>query len=279
MLIQWGNNFSPTWKGMKMKKNLIALALLAAMTAPAFAETAPEPAAEKPASPHTLTGNLSLVSDYRFRGIDQTFGKPALQGGFDYAHSSGFYAGNWNSNVNSGAGFPEANLEMDFYGGYKTSFGDFSIDVGAIYYYYPGSDAAPLGASGTVDNKEVYLGVSWKFLSLKYSHAIDEYFDVPNTKNSGYWDLSASQAFGDGWGVNAHVGRMKVKGVSNADYTDWKLGVTKDIAGYVLGLSYIGTNAKGNSGEFYSFGNDLPGATKTKDAGRDIVVVSLSKTF
>lgn len=258
-----------------MRKTVIASALFAASVLPSLA--AAQTAA--PADDYTITGNVSLINDYRFRGITQTMKKPALQGGFDFSHASGFYLGNWNSNVSEYAGFPGGNLEMDFYGGYKTSFGDFGVDVGAIYYYYPGSDAAPLGASGTVDNKEVYLGVSWKFLSLKYSHAIDEYFDLPNTKNSGYWDLSASQAFGDGWGVNAHVGRMKVKGVSNADYTDWKLGVTKDIAGYVLGLSYIGTNAKGNSGEFYSFGNDLPGATKTRDAGRDIVIASLSKTF
>jgi uncharacterized protein (TIGR02001 family) len=77
-------------------------------------------------------------SSYRFRGIDQTYGQPALQGGIDYSHESGIYVGNWNSNVNSGAGFAEGNLEMDFYGGWKKSFGDFGLDLGAIYYYYPG---------------------------------------------------------------------------------------------------------------------------------------------
>jgi uncharacterized protein (TIGR02001 family) len=109
----------------------------------------PLKAAEAAASrhTHTLTGNVGLFSSYRFRGIDQTFGKPALQGGFDYSHASGIYVGNWNSNVSSGAGFPEGNLEMDFYGGYKTTIGDFGIDVGGLYYYYPGSDAAPLSGS------------------------------------------------------------------------------------------------------------------------------------
>jgi nitrogen regulatory protein P-II 2 len=134
-----------------------------------------------PASPHTLAGNLGIYSSYRFRGIDQTFGKPALQGGFDYSHSSGIYLGNWNSNVSEGAGFPDANLEMDFYGGYKFSVGDFGIDVGAIYYYYPGSDAgvgtlfSPANNksgkvhSGGVSNTELYVGATWKFLSAKYS--------------------------------------------------------------------------------------------------------------
>ena len=112
---------------------VVVLALAAGLSAFALAE-------EAPASEHTLTGNFGLFSSYRFRGIDQTSGKPALQGGFDYSHASGFYAGNWNSNVSSGAGYPEGNLEMDFYGGYKASFGNFGIDVGGLYYYYPGTD-------------------------------------------------------------------------------------------------------------------------------------------
>ena len=113
----------------------------------------------------------------RFRGIAQTFEKPALQGGFDYSHSSGIYLGNWNSNSNEGAGFPSANLEMDFYGGWKRAFGDFGLDVGAIYYMYPGSDVnagngtgplvnprdATKTHTGKVDNKEFYIGGSWKW--------------------------------------------------------------------------------------------------------------------
>src|SRR5574343_185561 len=135
-----------------MKKSLIALALVGAFAAPAFAEEA------APTPEHTLTGNVGLFSSYRFRGIDQTFGKPALQGGIDYSHSSGFYVGNWNSNVSSGAGFPDGNLEMDFYGGYKTSIGDVGLDIGGIVYYYPGSEAKVLGLradSGAVTNKEI----------------------------------------------------------------------------------------------------------------------------
>ncbi len=106
-----------------MKKLLLATLVASVLAGPAFAQaTAPKPV---PASP--LTANLSLVSSYRFRGIDQTFGKPALQGGVDYTHASGLYVGNWNSNVSSGAGFPDGNLEMDFYGGYKTTLGDFAV--------------------------------------------------------------------------------------------------------------------------------------------------------
>jgi len=111
-----------------MRKSILALSVAAALSVPGLA-VAQTPAAA--ASPHTITGNVGLFSEYRFRGLSQTFEKPALQGGFDYAHSSGFYAGNWNSNVSETL-FSGASLEMDFYGGFKKSFGDFGMDVGAI---------------------------------------------------------------------------------------------------------------------------------------------------
>ena len=95
-----------------MRKSVLSAAVAAALTVPTLA------AAQTPApAPSPFTGNISLVSDYRFRGITQTFEEPALQGGVDYAHASGLYLGNWNSNVSPGAGFPGGNLEMDFYGG------------------------------------------------------------------------------------------------------------------------------------------------------------------
>ena len=281
-----------------MKKSLIALSLVAAFAAPAFAEEAAAPVSE-----HTVTGNVGVFSSYRFRGIDQTNGKPAIQGGIDYSHSSGLYVGNWNSNVSSGAGYPDGNIEMDFYGGYKTTFGDFGLDVGGLYYYYPGSDAKPLSgtnakhtdknASGTVHNGELYIAGSWKFLSLKYSHAVTNYFNLPDSKGTGYLDLSANYDLGDGWGINGHVGHLFAKdykynttGNQSISYTDWKVGVTKDVgAGWIVGASYVGTNAQGscNTGEFYCFytslGSDGSHSSKTKDAGRDIVVLSVSKTF
>jgi uncharacterized protein (TIGR02001 family) len=125
------NNHERIIMKTSLGSTLLATAVSCALTFPAASHAQTAPAAE--ASPHTLTANIGLYSSYRFRGIDQTFGKPALQGGFDYAHSSGFYLGNWNSNVNSGAGYPSGNLEMDFYGGWKGTWGDWGLDVGAIY--------------------------------------------------------------------------------------------------------------------------------------------------
>lgn len=284
-----------------MHKSVASLAVCAALALPAIA------AAQAPA-PSPVTGNLSLVSDYRFRGISQTFEKPALQGGFDYSHASGLYLGNWNSNISEGAGFPAGNLEMDFYGGWKKSFGDVGLDLGAIYYYYPGTDAntargttfanprdATKTFNGTVDNKEVYIGASWKWLAAKWYYAFDDYFSLPGTKGSNYLDLSATYDFGGGWGLVGHFGKLNLKGwstgtdLTKGDYSDWKIGVTKDIAGWVFGAAYVDTNAKGSCSAgnpgFYCFANDLPSPAvgtagiKYKDAGEATIVLSVSKTF
>jgi len=277
-----------------------ALAALCCAAAPQLANAqAAAPAAAAPASPHTFTGNLGLVSDYRFRGISQTFKQPAIQGGFDYSHTSGFYAGNWDSNVNSGAGFPGGSIEMDFYGGWKQTWGDWGLDLGTIYYYYPGTDATTANFpanpkngkthGGNVHNWEVYVGGSWKWLSLKYSHAVSDYFSLPDTKGSSYLDLSGTYDLGDGWGIVGHLGSFHLDNwhtntdLTKGSYTDWKLGVTKDLSGWILGASYIDTNAKGscnlaNPG-FYCFGNSAAGATKYKDASSGTLVLSVSKTF
>jgi uncharacterized protein (TIGR02001 family) len=288
-----------------MRNTVLAIAAVAAMSLPTFAAAQQAAAAQ---SPHTFTGNIALVSDYRFRGISQTFEKPALQGGFDYAHSSGIYLGNWNSNVNEGAGFPQGNLEMDFYGGWKKAFGDFGLDIGAIYYYYPGTDANTARGTnivnlrdntkvhtGKIDNKEVYIGGSWKWLSLKWFYSLDDYFSLPGTDKSHYLDFAANYDMGGGWGIVGHIGRLRLKGWDNGtdlgkgSYTDWKIGVTKDVSGWVFGAAYVDTNAKGSCNPanpgFYCFANDLPSPAvgtagiKYKDAGRGTIVLSVSKTF
>jgi uncharacterized protein (TIGR02001 family) len=263
-----------------MRKLVLPLALVASASLTGTA-TAQQAAATPPPPP--VTGNMTLVSDYRFRGISQTLGHPAIQGGFDYAHASGLYLGNWNSNVSSAAGYPGGNIEMDFYGGYKKAFGDLGLDVGAIYYYYPGSDASFLGNphttktnSGTVHNFEGYIGGSWKWLSLKWFHAFSDYFLVPDTQGTNYIDLSANYDFGGGLGAVAHVGKLKVHNFSEADYTDYKLGVTKDVSGWLFGAALVGTNAKGKAGEPYSM---VKVNGSLYDAGKTTVVLSVGKTF
>jgi uncharacterized protein (TIGR02001 family) len=245
---------------------LVALALA---TLPAVAQTA------APASPWTITGNAGLYSDYTFRGISQTARKPAFQGGFDIAHASGFYAGNWNSNVDA-LMYTGGNLEMDFYGGYKTSFGDFGLDAGALYYYYPASGA---GGSTKVDNTELYIGGSWGPLTAKYSYAVSDFFSATDSKGASYWDFGFSHDFGQGFGLNAHVGYQRLKGGAIVpqingsmpdSIVDYKIGGTYTVAGFALGAALIGTNRD------YSLGT---AALNGKNISDNALVVSVSKSF
>jgi uncharacterized protein (TIGR02001 family) len=244
-----------------MKKIILSAAIFAAFASSAYAQQA------EPASPHTFTGNLTVASDYRFRGISQTYEDPAIQGGFDYAHSSGFYVGNWNSNVSSEV-IGNGHIEMDLYAGYKFEpVKDVTADIGILQYYYP---SAEVDDSTDYDTTEVYVGAAWKWVSAKYSYAIsDDVFGVADADGSWYLDLNGNFEIADKTTLNLHVGRQKIKGPNSdgASYTDWKIGVSRDFGFATLGLAYIDTNAD----DFYTL--------EGKDLGDSTVVFSVAKTF
>jgi len=231
----------------------IALAAITATTTPAFGQTAAPDAKAPPPPPYTITTNFGIYSQYVFRGLTQTDQKPAFQGGFDLTTTSGFYAGTWGSNISwlhdAGVVDHGASLEWDLYGGYRYSFTpDWGIDVGALYYYYPGSY---LEGVTKPDSTELYVAGSWKWASLKYSHAVSNLFGIPDSHNSWYLDLSANYPLTDALTLNAHVGRQEYKGqtsgINNGDnlnYTDWKLGLTYALNGWNFGAYYTDTNAK-----------------------------------
>jgi uncharacterized protein (TIGR02001 family) len=254
-----------------------AFATLCALALPALAQTAAPPPDAKPAEPFTLTGNFGIYSQYIFRGLTQTDRKPAFQGGFDVAHTSGFYAGTWGSNISwlhdAGVVAHGGSAEWDFYGGYKYAINDdFALDGGVLYYYYPGSYVA--GATNP-DTVELYVAGSWKWISLKYSHSVSNTFGVPDSHNSRYLDLSANYPVTGQVSINAHVGRQEFAGTTNGfdngntlDYTDWKLGVTWAVNGWNLGAYYTDTNAK-------DAGYTLAG----RNIGRATGTVFVQKTF
>jgi uncharacterized protein (TIGR02001 family) len=267
---------------MIIRKSIVASAIAGLSMAPAFtfaqsapAPTAPATASAAPAAPYTLTGNVTLASDYTYRGVSQTNRKPAIQGGFDFSHSSGLYLGTWLSNVSwlsdlsdtTGIGSISNSLEWDFYGGYKGSFaGDFSYDVGVLQYYYPGNYPNNFVSPDTL---EVYGSLGWKTLSLKYSHAVSNLFGFADSKNSYYVDLTGTYELPAGFNLVGHVGYQAVKNNSDYSYTDWKIGVTKEIAGLTFGLAYIDTNA---DKALYT----NPRGRKTADA---TAVLTIGKTF
>ena len=259
----------------------LALASVALASSAAFAQT---PAA--PATPdHTVTANVSLGSEYIFRGISQTAGKPTLQGGFDYAHSSGFYLGTWGSNVSwleDFGAYNRSSLEWDFYGGYKANIGssDFFYDLGTIYYYYPGSRNPGVVSA---DSWELYAALGWKWVSAKLSYSLDNYFGLKptgqDTDGTYYIDLSATYPVGEtGFALLGHYGYLDVRhdasGDAKTSYSDWRLGGSYTVPegvvkGLEIGAYYSGNNAK--SGPY----TDLTGYDTSKDRG----VVYVKKTF
>ncbi len=229
-----------------------ALTALTALASPAYGQTATTPADAKAPEPLTVTGNFGIYSQYVFRGLTQTDRKPAFQGGFDVAHTSGFYAGTWGSNISwlhdAGVVARGGSLEWDFYGGYKYAIDENrGLDAGVLYYYYPGSYQRGVTKQ---DTTELYIAGSWKWMSLKYSHTVSNTFGVPDSRNSGYLDLSANYPITESLTLNTHVGRQEYKGgngFSNGDtlnYTDWKLGLTWVVNGWNLGAYYTDTDAK-----------------------------------
>src|SRR5450759_5333437 len=151
-----------------MQKKLLVAALGTLFAMPVLAADAPA-AAPAPA----VTSNISLVSNYLYRGISQTGAKPAIQGGFDYAHASGFYAGIWGSNI-SWIPASSSSLELDTYFGFKNSFAtDYSYDVGFLRYNYPGVYPNPIPAGfAKANTNEIYGLIGWKWLTAKYSYSL-----------------------------------------------------------------------------------------------------------
>lgn len=252
-----------------MKKIASAIVLAGLMGAPVLAVAGD--------SPHTLTGNVSLTSDYLFRGISQTGGDAAIQGGLDYTHASGIYVGTWASNVGwieDYQGYKSGNIEIDLYGGYRGALGPVSYDVGLIGYFYPGDENGVTEG----DTTEMYVGLGWKWFTLKYSYALSDAvfgFGKPtgafDADGSSYLDISASFPVGEtGLTLGAHWGTFNFENYDAQDYDDWKISATYDMgklsgvmSGVTLGVAYSDTDVDGGDGTSFS-------APWTDDNGQDL---------
>jgi uncharacterized protein (TIGR02001 family) len=284
---------SPYRKRILMRTSRSALSLVSTIAlasllpTAALAQTAAAPAAAPPPPPdYTLTANVGIFSEYIFRGVSQTAGKPAVQGGFDWGHSSGFYLGTWGSNISwleDFGAYTRSSLEWDFYGGYKNNFPgseDFGYDVGTIYYYYPGSRNPGFANANTW---ELYAALNWKWLGAKASYSLDNYFGAKpvgkKTDGTWYFDFYANYPVGEsGITLLGHFGVLNVandgSGNSKASYNDWKLGASYGVPdglfkGVEVGAYYSGNDAKN------AFYTDLTGYNTAKDT----VVVYVKKTF
>jgi uncharacterized protein (TIGR02001 family) len=255
-------------KTMKLKSKLL-LALLATSSA-AFAQTAP-------AAPE-VTYNVGVVSQYRYRGIGQTTGDAALQGGVDYANANGFYLGAWGSTIKWIKDAAPANttqakgpFELDIYGGYKFEASGLAYDVGYLRYQYVGNTYKDAGYVNA-NTDEAYGAVTAGPATLKYSYAFSDLFGNPNSKGSTYWDLSATFDLGNGYSLVPHVGRQTVKNAPGITYNDLAVTLNKDL-GDGLSASVAAISTTGNEANFKALSST--GYVASKSA----VVVGVKYSF
>jgi uncharacterized protein (TIGR02001 family) len=193
----------------------------------------------------STSANAALTSDYKFRGISQSDEDPAIQGGFDLAHESGFYIGTWASSVDFGGnGF--GSIELDVYAGFGGDIGDtdFSYDVGVLYYAYPGDDLEGPGP-GEGDYLEFYGSVAWKDLTVGVAYSDDYYLE---SDEFFYVYADYSFALPADISLDLHVGYNSLEedgGFLSSDedgYTDFSVGLTKSFMAVDFTLAYVGTD-------------------------------------
>ena len=272
---------------MKTYLTLSAIALAVAATLSSGTALAQTPA-PAPAPDFTVTGSFGITSDYRFRGLQQTDGDPAFFGGFDLAHSSGLYIGTWGSNVSSWAAGPQTStkLEIDLYGGYKTSVADIGVDVGVISYMYPGSSSGGTsGADYNANTQEAYIGLSYGPVAFKTSYVLSKnYFASTGTNADAsgtmYYDLTLSQEIAPKLVGSIHAGYTDYKEKASATVSNGKFS----FADFNVGLAYDLGNGFNTSVKY--FWNDDKAGTKAYAIGsgskplyKDGFAVSLTKAF
>jgi len=221
---------------IKFKAPLTAAVALLSTAMPASAQEAD--------SKVTLTGGVTLVSDYRFRGISQTDRRFALQGSFTAAHSSGFYGSIWDSSIDDYV-YGGADQELDLIAGYRRTFGGTTVDAGLLYYYYPGSGGISSEFFEPFVSVAHTLGPATAKLTANYVPKQRALSIGAGNEDNLYLagDLFAAIP-GTPIGLNAHLGHSFGPSYLTIgdEYTDWSLGGSVAWKNLSVGLSYVDTD-------------------------------------
>lgn len=199
--------------------------------------------------PGEISANVTLASDYVFRGLSQTSEQPAIQGGFDYnadiSEGVGLYLGTWASNVNYADG-DEASIEIDYYGGITYEVQNIGIDLGAIYYTYPGAEG-----NFDYDFLELQAALTYAFGGASITGSINyspDYYAV-NTDDAFYYKLGTEIPLPTPYGISldAHLGHQTVDLAMNGaglvdNVTDWSVGLNVPFKTLDFRVSYTDTN-------------------------------------
>lgn len=247
-----------------------ATAVSAASLAFALPAHAQSPSPAETPSALTVTGSVTLASQYRFRGISLSDERPALQGTLNLNHRSGLYAGVWGSNIDGFGELGGSNLELDFYAGFRRQIASgVTVDAGLLYYAYPGSSGGDFEFFEPYANVSVTRGPVTGKLGIAFAPSQDALANNSNTYI--YGDLSVAipntPIMLTGHLGNSH-GRTPL--TPSGDYLDWSLGASATLRNLTLGVAYVDSNLNATEAA-------LGGATR--DIVDGAVVATLSASF
>lgn len=250
-----------------MLRFFLAPALVAtAMVAPPASAQEQEPAQP----PLTVTGGVTIASQYRFRGVSLSDEEAALSGTINVNHESGVYAGIYGYSLDGFGELGGSNLELDLYAGYRREVADgVTIDAGLLYYAYPGS------SGGDFEFFEPYANVSGAIgpVTAKVGVAYAWEQDALGGNDNLYLFNDNSLAIqGTPIALTSHIG-YSTGGSALAlgsNYLDWSLGATATFGNLTLGLTYVDTDVGAAQ---------AIGAGATRDIVDDAVVATLTASF
>lgn len=262
------------------------------MPAVEAAPAAAAPAPAEPAPPWTFTFNLGLYSEYMFRGVSLSDG-PALQGGADLAHSSGFYLGTWLSNLDpdyygrsEALGTNGNHIEQDFYAGYAHTFeSGFGVNVlGNYYKYWEGEKANNILPSGfnrqhKQDAFEASIALSYKWFTYTYYNVLTDYYGLDetdknfnvtgngNTDGAEYHELKVNYTLPIGdLNFLAKVGYQRTPNLQGSQ-GDFAIGLNRNFSLPSSGKPIEGFNAGAYYTNTFSVANE---AFYVTSSGRDV---------
>ena len=172
-----------------------------------------------------LSGNAAITSNYIWRGVTQTTDQSAGQGGIDYAHESGLYAGTWVSNVNFGNS--DDGYEMDVYAGFSGEAGDMGYDIGVVSYQYP--------ITPEFNFTEIYLSGTFNLLTVGIASTIDAasgneggVFDEGDMYVNGSLDFTAGKSDVSVYAGSYMFDNDGLAGVGEVDFNHFGASIGKD---------------------------------------------------
>jgi uncharacterized protein (TIGR02001 family) len=265
---------------------LAALASLMTLAGAAFAQ-APAPATPPPDWTHS--GNVTLVSDYNFRGVSQTQGKPTAQATLDFSHVSGLYAGLFGSGVSHAAYNNGSGSEVDVYGGYKLALdADSNVDLGLVTYWFPGANYTAAGRNIKYHTQDLKIGYNrgpinvyaWLTVSKNwFGFAIDPVSGrYADTKRTTYFEANFNPELAPGLTLSLHAGKQIVRNMEDFNFVDMKVGISKALDVWSFSASVTKNNGEVNRGNvlYWTFVN-ADGSGKNVVGNR--VVLTAGRNF